>query len=203
MHDIIVVLGYGFVDNWKLPEHVYQRLQKAVELYRNGLAERVVVCGKWSLNWDKEGVIPPLTEAEAMKRELVDLGIKPTDILKEEESKDTIGNAYFLKTTIMKKYAYTHALVLCADYAKDRVAFIFGKIFEPTFDMEIVPTPTPYANDIEVLKAQKDFLTIQQQFLSGMQPGDDGFLASRLYDDPYYRRPRSEKIAFVAKGGAR
>src|SRR5437764_925561 len=129
-YDLIAVLGYGFVDNWQLSDHVRARLQKAAELYKAGAANNVAVCGKWSLSWDQRRITPPTTEAALMKLELAALGIPEAKVLVEGYSKGTIGNAHFLKTTIVEANGYRQVLVLCADYAIERVAYIFRKVFE-------------------------------------------------------------------------
>lgn len=200
-YNLIVVLGYGFVGKWQLSEHVKLRLREALELYRKGAAKKIAVCGKWSLAWDQQHITPPTTEAEEMKKALVNLGVPAKDVLKEEFSKDTVGNAFYLKTKIMENYGYKRILVLCADYVLERVKYIFYKVFEPSYSVVIIPTPTPYKNDKEVLQAQQEILKLQKKFLKKMKRGDNAFLQSRLYKDPYYQQKVPEKVTFVALGG--
>lgn len=200
-YDLIVVLGYGFIGDWKLSEHVYNRLKIAAQLYQKGTAKKIAVCGKWSLAWDQQNIIPPTTEAEAMKRVLIDLGIPEEDVLKEEFSKDTVGNAFYLKTKVINKSGYKNLLVLCADYVLKRVKYIFYKVYPSSYSITIMPTLTSYKNDTEVLKAQEEVLTLQKKFLRNMKRGDDAFLEKRLYSDPYYHLKMPEKVTFVALGG--
>ena len=200
-YDLIVVLGYGFIDEWKLSEHVNNRLKTAAGLYHNGTAKKIAVCGKWSLAWDSQNIIPPTTEAEEMKKVLVGLGVPDADVLKEGFSKDTVGNAFYLKTKIIKNLGYKSLLILCADYVLERVKYIFYKVFPSIYSITFMPTITPYGKDTEVLQAQSDVLKLQKKFLGKMKRGDDTFLENRLYTDPYYFQKIPEKVTFVALGG--
>src|SRR5918999_3606026 len=187
-YDFIAVLGYGFVGRWQLSQHVRNRLKIVASCYRQGRAKKIAVCGKWSLAWEQKNILPPTTEAEEMKKLLVKLGVNEQDILKEDFSKDTVGNAYYLKTRIVKKLGVRRILVACADYAQERVKYIFYKVFEPTYSITYMPTPTPYKDDKEVLDAQYAVLLLQKRFLRRMTRGDEKFLKGRLYNDPYYQQ---------------
>jgi uncharacterized SAM-binding protein YcdF (DUF218 family) len=200
-YDLIVVLGYGFVGGWHLSEHVHNRLKIVADIYGQGRARKIAVCGKWSLAWEQRNILPPTTEAEAMKKLLIQLGVEEQDIIKEDFSKDTVGNAYYLKTKIVKKLGIRQILVACADYAQARVKYIFYKVFEPRYSITYMPTPTPYKDDKDILDAQHTVLLLQKRFLRRMKRGDEKFLKNRLYNDPYYQQKVPEKVTHVALGG--
>jgi uncharacterized SAM-binding protein YcdF (DUF218 family) len=166
-------------------------LKIVANLYRQGGAKKIAVCGKWSLAW----------EAEEMKKLLVKLGVDERDIIKEDLSKDTVGNAYYLKTRIVKSLGIRRILVACADYAQERVKYIFYKVFEPAYSITYMPTCTPYKDDKEVMSAQHAVFLLQKRFLRRMKRGDEGFLEDRLYNDPYYQQKVPEKVTHVALGG--
>lgn len=199
-YDIIVVLGYGFSKDWSLPQHVSLTLGKAAQLYFDKVASKIVVCGQWSINWDHQGIKPPTTEAEAMKRVLVNLGVPDEDILKEDWSKDTIGNAFFLKTKIMQERAYRKILILHADFKSEHVNFIFNKVFEQRYTVDFIAIPTESGKNKDFLQTQEGILAMQKGFLHNMERGDDTFLAEKLYNDPYYQRKRPEAVAKAAMG---
>lgn len=199
-YDLIVVLGYGFSWNWTLPEKSILAVKKAAELYKKGVASKIAVCGKWSINWDLEGITPPTTEAEEMKNLLLKLQIPQSAIFKEEFSKDTIGNAFFLKTKICQPNNFKKILVLCVDYHLERVRFIFNKVFSRDYKIDFLSIKTEETKDSTTFILQKQVFEKQKNFLKDMKVGDDNFLKKRLYNDPYYKQKRSEKIAQKAGG---
>lgn len=197
-YDIIAVLGNGFTNVWQMPSHMINRLDIVAKLYSKGVAKKIAVCGKWSINYDRKGIVPPVTEAQEMKDLLVRKGIPSENILKEEKSEDTLGNAYFLKKNIVQPNSYKNILVICSDYQKERAVFLFKKVFGKNYNITMHSGHTPFNNDPEIITYQKDLLARQKIFLKDMVSGDDTFLDSRLYSDPFYRKADSK--AFLAMG---
>lgn len=199
-YDLIAVLGYGFSFHWTLPEKSILAVKKAAELYKKGTASKIAICGRWSINWDLEGITPPTTEAEEMKKLLLKLTVPSSAIYKEEFSKDTIGNAFFLKTKICQPYNFKRILIICLDHHLKRVKFIFQKIFGEDYKISFFPIKTKEGKDKEVINRQKEVFVWQKEFLKEMKTGDDNFLKYRLYNDPYYKEKRSGKISQWAGG---
>jgi uncharacterized SAM-binding protein YcdF (DUF218 family) len=199
-YQLIATLGSGFSDDWKLPSHVYPRLQKVADLYKQKVAPKIAVCGRWSINWDLENTVPPITEAQLMKEELIKQGVAEKDIYLEEYSKDTIGNAYFLKTKIINPKNITSILVVCPDFHLERIKFLFSKIYSDKYQIDFMPTKTQDVNDPVFMQLQKEILERQMDFLKNMRVGDDSFLKQRLYNDPYYLKKRPAAMSKAAMG---
>lgn len=200
-YDAILTLGNGLTEEWKLPDIVVLRLKRIADLYFQKVSNKIIVCGRWSINWDIKGIKPPTTEAEEMKKILLSLGVSDQDILKEEWSRDTIGNAYFSKIKIIKPHNFKTILVVCSDFHLKRAQFLFQKIFNNEYRMDFLTTPTESGKDSQFMQLEEGVLARQRKFLSAMEDGDDAFLQARLYSDPYYREKRSEKVAEVAMKG--
>lgn len=182
--DVIVVLGYRFENEWILPEFLLHGLKRAADLYLAGSSPKIALCGKWNLRFDHEKIIPPTTEAEKMRVALLKLGVPNEAIIKEEESKDTIGNAYFLKKQIIEPMQMKSILVICADFHLKRARYIFQKIFGDKYEYEFEGINTNA--DESVFKIQEETYVVQKTFLTAMKDGDDTYLKERLYSDPYY-----------------
>lgn len=185
-YDAVIVLGYKQKNNWDLPLHLKKRLKKVALLYKEGLTGKIIVCGKWSLVFEEGGAKPEVTESEIMKKFLLNEGIPDRDIIKEEKSKDTIGNAYFVKRGIIVPNSYKRILIACADFHLDRVKFIFNKVFGKGYDLEFLSTETIEGRDRDLLKRQNDIFESQKKFLWEMDDGDINFLRNRLYRDPFF-----------------
>ncbi len=200
-YDVILTLGNGLTDNWKLPEIVVSRLKYVVELFKKGKSNKIIVSGKWSINWDIKGTKPPTTEAEEMRKVLLDLGVRNSDIVKEEWSKETIGNAYFTKVNILIPNNFKKLLIVCADFNLKRVKILFEKILGTEYEIEYLTTPTKSINDAQFMNIQDAVLIAQIQYLANMEIGDNSYLESRLYDDPYFKKKRPSAGAKIAMKG--
>jgi vancomycin permeability regulator SanA len=100
--DVIIILGASV---WPLgPSPALQaRIERGEYVYAQGLADYFIVTGGL-------GAHPP-AEAEAMKQELVDMGIDPRIILLEDSSTSTLENLIFSKT-IMAEHNFETAIIV-------------------------------------------------------------------------------------------
>lgn len=178
--DIICVLGYAFDDEGTLPLHVLPRLKKVAELYKSNVAPMIALAGKWNPPKDKLPQKPTETEAHKMKNMLVKLGIPENKIIKEEESQDTIGNAYFLKDKVVEPNGFKNILVVCADYHLKRVKYIFKKIFGTSYHLSFLSTHTEHMQDKIFMALQEDIFMLQKDRLKNMSKGDHAFLKGKL-----------------------
>ena len=183
-YDAIVELGYRFDTNWKFPPHLADSLVMTADLYKKHVAPLVIVCGKWSITFDQQKIVPPLTESSEMKKSLVALGVPSDAIIMEKNSKDTIGNAYYLKREIVKPSNFHSLLIVCADFHAPRVAYVFNKVFGDgyTIDFKLVPTPR---NEAEI-QSQKELIEKHKAFFGAMKDGEDSYLSDKLYSHPAF-----------------
>ena len=84
--------GAAWMRMGTLPRLAEHRVNRAAELFAWETATRIVFSGRYSLMVD---VIPAVTEARAMAEYSATLGLPRDALFVEEESRDTIGNAYF------------------------------------------------------------------------------------------------------------
>lgn len=198
-YDVLLVLGNGFTNDWKLHGYMENRMGRVADLYKKGVAKRVGISGKWSLSYDRRGIVPPVNETDEIEKRLEAKGIPKKALLKEgEEAKDLLGNAYFFKTRVARPMRIKSLLVVCSDFQIERATFLFKKVFGPDYEVAMLGAKTPYTNDPEAIASQKSLLEQQKQYLSGMRDGDDSFLEGKLYRDPDY--PVNEQAAFFAMG---
>lgn len=185
-YDAIVELGYRFDTSWKFPPHLTDSLNMTADLYKKHIAPLIIVCGKWSITFDQQKIIPPLTESSEMKKSLVALGVPADSIIMEENSKDTIGNAYYLKTQIVKPRDFHSLLIVCADFHAPRVEFVFKKVFGEGYRIDFQPVPTPY--DATIVQSQKELIERHREFFGIMKDGEDSYLQDKLYSHPAFQK---------------
>lgn len=115
----IIVLGGGIDLKGNLPSLVYQRLDKAIEIYQSNKKNnniKLVVTGKYSFLYHQLKKFPPTTEAEKMAQYLLKKQIPKNKILLEKKSKDTIGNAYYLKKDVFIPHQETRAIIITSNF---------------------------------------------------------------------------------------
>jgi uncharacterized SAM-binding protein YcdF (DUF218 family) len=132
--DAIVVLGGGVESDGSLPRVASTRVERAVEAWRHGVAPRLVLTGRCGLS-DPE---PAVTEAAAMAALARRLGVPDDALLLEEEARDTLGNAYFVRARFLEPNGWRSIRVVTSDFHLSRAAWVFRKILGPDYDFSFV-----------------------------------------------------------------
>ncbi|MHB1627560.1 MAG: YdcF family protein [Bacilli bacterium] len=112
--DVIIVLGGGSRD----------RVQRAVELFRRGYAPEFIMSGGAMYNARQ-------SQAEHMRQQAMDMGVSQRDVILENRSNSTYGNAVYSRSLVVHR-RFTSAIVVSSDFHMRRVQFIFDKVFSKT-----------------------------------------------------------------------
>ncbi len=166
--DAIVVLACGIDEDGQLHEDPKESVDLAVQIYKEGRAPLIIFSGSLSY---KATFTPPLNEAQAMKAYAADQGIPAKDMLIEDDSKDTLGNAYFTK----KKYLVPKNLkyiivILGPNHSLERVKYIFDKVLGGAYETSFLEH---YANRPGESEREHRSLAILRQWLDTISDGDD------------------------------
>jgi len=117
--DCIIVLGCAVYGDFPSP-FFRERLNRAFELYKNGYARYIIVCGA-------KGPGENISEAEAGKRYLVKKGVLPEFILKEDKSFSTYENLLHAKR-IMNKNGFKSAIIVSNMFHLERACLVARKL---------------------------------------------------------------------------
>src|SRR5947209_12172709 len=171
--DAIIVLGKGISVEGELPEIARQHVRMGASLYSTSPAP-IIMSGAYGLFEQR----PLRTEALAMREYAIELGIAGDQIMVEEESRDTIGNAWFTKMRIAPRNWHNLVLVT-ADYHMERALWIFKKIYGPMYNVR----PAAVATDESAARMQTEqrFLAMAEVLLGGIPDGDHALLAARIH----------------------
>lgn len=197
----IVVLGGGIDLNGNLPPHVYQRLDKALKLYKKLPRSKIVLSGKYSFLYSLKK--PPITEAEKMAQYLIEKGVPKKDIFLEKKSQDTISNAYYLKTDFLLPLKEKRAIVVTSDFHQQRVRYIFKKVFGEGYQFQFIATPSglPEKAKEKIFRRQKELIFKTKELFAKMKDGDHQFLKGKFYKARFYQEKRPAWVKdFAAKG---
>ena len=114
---VILVLGCPYNEHSAMP-----RIEKAVELYRQGKAGKILFSGGGEKNL-LEGKPP---ESKGMARAAIKKGVKRKDILLEETSKSTMENAVN-SMKMLREIRPSKVIVVTSDYHSKRAKRVFEK----------------------------------------------------------------------------
>jgi uncharacterized SAM-binding protein YcdF (DUF218 family) len=132
--DAIVVLGGGVEPDGALTWVSCTRVAQAVESFHAGVAPRVILSGRCGLAQEE----PAVTEATAMADLAVLLGVPREALHLEEESRDTLGNAYFTRELLLEPNGWRTIRVVTSDFHLSRAAWVFRKILASEYDFSFV-----------------------------------------------------------------
>ncbi len=184
-YDLAVILGTRFDEHERLRQDLIDRLDRATELYKQGVIKKIMVSGKWSIWYDWLSITPQTTEANLMKQYLLDHEVRARDVIMETYSKDTIGNIYYLRRYLDSHPQYNNILIVCASQRALRVKFLVSHILPATLTVSYCLVDAP--NDEASSLGSEQQILNEQRYLFKQQSFDiNTFLSSSLYQNPYY-----------------
>ena len=140
--------------------------------------------GRYGFWLDWENKTPAKTEACAMKEYAETLGVDNKQIFLEEDSKDTLGNAYFTKINILEPKQWKDVIVVTSDFHLERTKYIFDFILGPDYKVEYVLTDTGLSKekDIELKKQEDKTIKVLKEFIgSDVTLGDTEAIGKILF----------------------
>ncbi len=153
--DVIIVLGGGVVKEINfLPFGPQERIQKGIELYREGYADHVIMTG---------GVVKgeTYTESQYMRDYAELLGLPSDVIIEESQARDTYENALY-SLQIMEEQDWHTALVVTSYFHTRRACNVFAKQDANITCIAAYPSEAfqhnPFRNYIEFRSIIRDYL---------------------------------------------
>lgn len=180
--DALVVLGRGVDADGALPLLAKQRVERAAELFAWGVAPRMIFSGRCSLMTEAH---PPRTEASAMADYALSLGIPKRAVILEEESRDTIGNAYFVLRRFLEPNDWMSIRVVTSDFHIQRTAWVFQKVLGLGYDVAFSPSPSEldHATIAARAREESDISTFLMDWLGPIRDGDPIGLARLIWQE--------------------
>lgn len=129
-NDYVIVLGKRLDDDGKPLPELYERLEKAIELFRNGVVDRFLVCG------GRTNELTEKKESEVMKEYLVSRGVNADLIVEEGDSMTTVSNGWFCKK-ILKSIPYGRLYLVTSSYHAFRPYLNPRRIFRIIYGLPV------------------------------------------------------------------
>ncbi|MEK7202582.1 MAG: YdcF family protein [Patescibacteria group bacterium] len=172
-YDAILVLGRGVYKDGSTSESAKSTVEKAVELFNDGLSDRIIFSGKWTYTLD---YTPPTTEARAMANYAQSLGLPENATLLEEDSYTTVTNAYFIKKDLLIPNNWKRVVLVSIYPMSQRAHWTLGLIFGPEYTCDLINTDFTFPPETikEKEAKEKEKLEYGKKFcqLHDLIPGD-------------------------------
>jgi uncharacterized SAM-binding protein YcdF (DUF218 family) len=156
------------------------RANKAVEILNERKISNIVTCG-WAYRTDCDIKI-----ADALKSYIVkSLGVNPSKVITELNSRDTVGDAYFTKIHLALPLNWKGLCVVTSDYHVKRTKEIFNFIYGNDFFVEVFGVKT--LHDTSVISNDLVSTEAFRHTFLGVGKGNDIEIFERLRDrHPFY-----------------
>ena len=169
--DAIVVLGGGVHADGTPSRISATRIARAVELYDAGIAPRLILSGRCGLGEPE----PAVTEAAAMAAWARERGVPADALLLEEEARDTLGNAYYVRELFLAARGWRSIRVVTSDFHLSRAAWVFRKVLGSRYDYSFASAASglsPRELIFQALEECKIYI-FMNEWLQAVEEGDD------------------------------
>lgn len=172
MADVIIVYGRGVFPDGTLYPDSKSRVKKAVELFNNGAAPRIMMSGGISHNERSKTVT---TEANAMREYAVSLGINEQNIVLEDVSSHTIANAYLSKKRFCEPNNWKDLLIVTSRDHMPRAQYVSMKVCGPDYNLRYAESDRVVGviKYIQLLIRERIALAFTKHWFSKVNDGDD------------------------------
>ncbi len=205
MIDTIIILGDLLRPDGSMSDSLISRLDRGIKIFEKMNKPPVIMSGYRGFMAPYE---PPITEAKAMKEYAIKHGIPADKILLEEESKDTIGNAFFTKVKYLKPKNWKNIIVIASDFNIERAKYTFDSILGSEYSIKYVGAITniPETEKSRLITIEKKIMesAFFKQCVDKIDPKDDEKTKQLLYSEhpAYAKNPKitTEDIIRMLKG---
>lgn len=186
--DAVIVLANLMDRHGVLNAESKARAERAVQILNERNATHLVTCG-WAYREDTD-----LPIADAFKAHIVEnLGVSPDKVLVELRSRDTVGDAFFTKTTFAVPLSWKRICVVTSDYHVERTKEIFHFIYGDDFFIEVYGAEVPC--DETILRNEPSSIRAFRETFLGVAAGNDRQIVQRLRErHPFYNGQVYAKI---------
>lgn len=177
---VLVCLGGGLDRDWPSPMSI-SRLDKSLELFKAGDFNGIIVTSRGTFR-DTNG--HSITEARAQYLYLVERGMNPAKVYEEDQSWDTLGNAYFTKIRYLTPRGWLNPTVITNEFHMERVSFLFDMVLGKRYHIEVVGASNGGITErgLEKRKAHEEtVLAFYKKRFAGVKKGDMAFLEQYMY----------------------
>lgn len=187
----LLILSHHMDKNGRLGKETAARVGVAVDLFRKGEFDFIITSG-WNYRSDCE-----LKIGQAVAEDLLEMrGLEKEQVLVDVCSRDTVGDAYFIRKNIVRPKNIQSLTVVTSDYHKKRTKAIFEEFFLPKVKVEAVGASVAIANMDELLVHEENSIRAFHQTFENVDFADDNSVQDALTSKhPFYNGEVYRKLA--------
>ena len=146
----IVILPHLMETNGVLDEQTISRINHSIKIFKEGDYDFFITSG-WDYRKDSEQKI-----GEVMTEYLVkNFGIDQKKILTDTYSRDTVGDAFFIREQFVIPMNILNLTVVTSDWHVNRTKKIFNKFFQKKIFIKLIGVSTSLKNNDLIVKKEK------------------------------------------------
>jgi hypothetical protein len=136
----LIILSHLKNSNGEIDDETLARIELGVELFRSKEFDFIVTSG-WDYQDDSDLKIGDVVADNLRKR----YSIEKSKILIDVSSRDTVGDAFFLRRNVIRPHDISSITVVTSSYHVRRAGEIFKKFFSPS--VSVITVGTKFALD--------------------------------------------------------
>ena len=167
----VIVLGNKLQEKHLHPE-LKGRMDVGIKVFKDKHAEYLILSG------GKSNPAVDVSEAEVMRKYALEKGVPMEKVILEEESLDTIGNAYFTRKMV-DNLRCSDIYVVSSCYHMKRTEYIFKMCYGENYNLFF---NSCYLHDDKKAEYnEKNSIKLAEGFFRDIAPGDMNEIRRRLF----------------------
>ncbi len=188
----IVILPHLMEKNGALGKQTISRISHSVEIFKKGDYDFFITSG-WDYRRDSKQKI-----GEVMTKYLIkNFRIDQKKILTDTYSRDTVGDAFFIREQFVIPMNILNLTVVTNDWHMNRTKTIFNKFFQKKVFIKLVGVSTSLKNNDQIVKKEKLSMDSFFKTFENVNLSDRNEVILTLRKKhPLYNGDKNEKILF-------
>jgi uncharacterized SAM-binding protein YcdF (DUF218 family) len=185
--DAVIVLANEMDKDGVLNEESSLRANLAAKMAKDYKIPHVITCG-WAYRADSDIKI-----ADAFKSYIVKLGVRAEQILTEENSRDTVGDAVFTRLNLVEPLGFRNFFVVTSNYHVARTRKVFNFVYGSNFRLDVIGADVEF-DDSFLSKETESEIAFDRTFCD-VNVSDMGQIMEALRNNhPFYNGELYSKI---------
>lgn len=186
-YNALIVLAHEMDRDGVLNEESILRANLAAKMTKDYKIPYVITCG-WAYRKDSDIKI-----ADAFKLYIVKLGVRPEQVLTEDNSRDTVGDAVFTRLNLVEPLGFRNFFVVTSNYHVARTRKIFNFVYGSDFNLDVIGANVEF--DDSFLSKEKESEIAFDRTFRDVNVSDMGQIMKALRNNhPFYNGKIYSKI---------
>ncbi len=190
-YDCAIVLAHDLNKDNTLEKQTKNRVKLSIEQYKVGRVGKLIMSG----GHKDLGVGYGVSEAEVMIKYAAERGVKPTDLIGEDVSLESVGELIFCKLGVIDPRRFRKILVISNNYHLVRLGQIARIVFDANYSVDFAGVKDDFDEEqVRTVneKERKSIETFLRTF-GQIKPGDSNvFLETLLREHEVYNKNPEE-----------